>query len=281
MKIAGFKVFEENENSTGFVTAYLHDVIEEMAGREDEFEKGYRDAYPVMVLCPGGAYRFTSEREWDPVALEYLQAGYNVFILDYSVGEKAKGFMPLMELSQTIIRIRENAEAWHCDHHRVAVIGFSAGGHLAASAAILWNNERLKAVFDTKGGLNRPDAAVLCYPVITADEHAHVESIEYVSGAREGTEEYRWFSLDRHVDGETAPVFVWHTAEDDCVPVENTIKLISALQKNGVKYECHIFPSGGHGMSVCSHETASFSGHNSQWIELSKMWLKETLGFEK
>lgn len=281
MKIINFKIFEDKENSSGVVTAYLHDIITEMAGRENEYPKGYQDAYPSIVLCPGGAYRFTSEREWDPVALEYLQAGFNVFILDYSVGEKAKGFMPLMELSATIMKIRENADGWYCDPDKIAVIGFSAGGHLAASSAILWNNEEFKSVFDTKNGLNKPNAAILCYPVITADEFAHVESIQYVSGSEEGSEKYKWFSLDKHVDADTAPIFVWHTAEDDCVPVENTLKLISALQRNKKPFECHIFPYGGHGMSVCTHETGSYHEHNAQWVELSKKWLYYILKIEK
>ncbi|MDO4460336.1 MAG: hypothetical protein Q4C42_09740, partial [Clostridia bacterium] len=90
-----FKAIEDNSYSDGKVTAYLHEPIIEMAGRDNGFAKGFRDDYPSVVICPGGAYRFTSQREWDPVAIEYLGAGYNVFILDYSVGEKAKDFLPL------------------------------------------------------------------------------------------------------------------------------------------------------------------------------------------
>ena len=275
-----FKAIPNDTIGTGTVHAYLHEPLTEMAGYPTGFEKGYRDDYPVMVVCPGGAYRFTSQREWDPVALEYLSAGYNVFVLDYSVGENAKNFKPLSELSNLIITIRDNAEKWNCNPDKIAVCGFSAGGHLAASSAILWNNEKFKTVFDTQNGRNKPNACVLAYPVITADEFAHEESISFVSGAKKGTEEYDFFSLDKRVDSDCVPIFVWHTVTDETVPIENTIKLITALQKNKISYECHIFPNGGHGMSVCTKETASNSDHNRQWVELSKNWLNEIFDYK-
>ncbi|MDO4460337.1 MAG: prolyl oligopeptidase family serine peptidase, partial [Clostridia bacterium] len=101
------------------------------------------------------------------------------------------------------------------------------------------------------------------------------------SGAKEGTEQYKWFSLDKRVDKDCTPVFVWHTVTDDCVPVENTIKLVTALQKNGISYECHLLPEGGHGMSVCSKETGSFDAYNGKWVKLSIEWLNRIFDFEK
>lgn len=271
MEVLSFKACDDSD---AVVTAYLHSPIYEMQDRGTMREK-----YPVLVLCPGGAYRFTSEREADCVAFEYLSAGYNVFTLNYSCGEKAKDFRPLKELSSTVMSIRKNADKWHCMPNKIAVMGFSAGGHLAASLATMWDNEEFKKAFDTESGLNRPNAAILCYPVITADEYAHVESIENVSGCKEGTEGYKFFSLDKQVSSKTCPIFIWHTGEDSVVPCENTIKLISALQHEKIPFECHIFPHGDHGSSVCTEETASFNEHNSQWMELSRRWLAQTFDY--
>ncbi len=281
MKKLEFKALPLDSLSKGTVRAYLHEPLIEMKEFVNNFPNGYREKYPSVIVCPGGAYFFTSQREADPVAFEYLAEGYNVFILDYSVGELAKDFLPLKELSNLIMTIRDNSDEWCCDPDKIAVCGFSAGGHLAASAAILWNNDKFKAVFDTQNGKNKPNAAILGYPVITADEFAHEDSIKNVSGAERGTNKYNFFSLDKRVDKDCAPIFVWHTVSDGLVPVENTIKLISALQKNKISFECHIFPTGDHGMSVCTTEVSSPNEHNNQWVKLSKNWLNKTFDYKK
>ncbi len=120
---------------------------------------------------------------------------------------------------------------------------------------------------------------ILGYPVITADEYAHVESLENVSGCRQGTPGYAYFSLDRHVNERTCPAFLWHTVTDDCVPAENSLKLMAALQKAKVPYEAHLFPSGGHGLSVCTQETGSPDPYNARWMELCLAWLGRTFGY--
>ena len=175
----------------GEVTGYLHSPITEM--------EVHRTRYPVVVLCPGGAYAMCSQREEDPVALRFFARGYQVFTLIYSVGEKAKDFTPLKELSETFRLIRENADSYHADPDKIAVCGFSAGGHLAGSLGTMWNDPEFLKVYDNHGGQNKPNAMILCYPVITADEFAHVESIENVSGCKQGTPGYGYFSLDKHV----------------------------------------------------------------------------------
>ena len=269
MRMVEFKPIEATD---GTVTAYLHSPIMEMEPRREKF--------PSVVICPGGAYVFVSKREYDPVALEYLSAGYNVFVLTYSVGSSAKNFTPLKELSQTVMTIRKNSEIWNCDPEKIAVCGFSAGGHLAASLGIMWDNKDFKSCFDTEGGLNRPNGVILSYPVITANEFAHVESIENVSGAKKGTDAYNFFSLENHVDEKTVPTFVWHTVTDEGVPVENTLQLISALQKHHISYECHLFPTGVHGISVCTEETGTADKHNNQWVQLSKNWLNKLFDYK-
>src|SRR5699024_7418274 len=127
---------------------------------------------------------------------------------------------------------------------------------------------------------NRPDAMVLCYPVITADEHAHVMSLCNVSGCQPGTPGYEYFSLDKHVSQDTCPAFLWHTMEDDCVPVENSLKMLAALHNAGVPAEAHFFPHGGHGMSVCTQETGSPDPYNARWMDLCLDWLDNTFGYQ-
>ena len=127
-------------------------------------------------------------------------------------------------MAATIAEVRANADAWFTAKDKIAVCGFSAGGHLAASLGTLFNEEKFLQAFGREADI-RPDAMILGYPVIVADEFAHVGSISKVSGAEVGSGEYAWFGLDKHVDDQTPPTFMWHTAEDKAVPVENSIKM--------------------------------------------------------
>jgi acetyl esterase/lipase len=238
---------------------------------------GIRNIRPSVVICPGGAYRFLSERERDPVALYFLSLGYNVFILDYSVKEEASNLNPLIEASDAIIKIREHAVPWMCDPYHIAIMGFSAGGHVAASLAILHDHPRLKAVFDTKNGLNRPDAAILCYPVISTGEFGHQESADWVSGKKE--EDRALFSLENQVTSTTVPTFIWHTVTDASVPVENSLLLATALQKNKVPFELHLFGEGDHGLSMCTHEVGTPNQACHQWVALCTTWLNGQFDF--
>ena len=140
--------------------AEVHGVLQE----QYETLKAHR-IRPALVICPGGAYQWRSPREKDPVAFEFLSMGYQVFILEYSTEEKAKNFRPLKELAETVRTIRKNHEEWHIDPEKIAVLGFSAGGHLTASLGAFWNDPELGLGEDS-----RPDALILCYPVISTKQ---------------------------------------------------------------------------------------------------------------
>lgn len=253
------------------VSAWLHTDGEsrEMADRKK----------PAMIICPGGGYAGVSDREAEPVAKVYFAAGYHTFILRYSVLEQAKDFKPLTQLACTMAHIRENADAWRVDGDRVAVCGFSAGGHLAGSLGTLFNEPAFLEHFGKDAHI-RPDAMVLGYPVITSDEYAHVGSIYQVSGAKPGEDAYRWFGLDGHVDAQTPPTFLWHTAQDQLVPVENSLKMAAALSAAKVPFELHILPEGAHGMSVCNETVGSKCEYNARWTDWSIRWLNRIFGFE-
>ena len=229
---------------------------------------------PAVVICPGGGYGHVSEREAEPIARVYYEAGYHTFILNYSVGEDAKGFKPLCQLASLIAHVRKYADEWHVTEDKIAVCGFSAGGHLAASLGTLYREEKFLEVFGRSENV-RPDAMILSYPVITADEYAHQGSIESVSGAAVGSEEYRWFGLDQYVDENTPPTYMWHTSEDGSVPVENSLKMAMALSGAKVPFEYHVFPHGGHGMSCCTEEVGTPSEYNARWMEWSIRWLEK------
>lgn len=262
--------FKPVADSNASVVGYLHSPITEM--------EVHRESFPAVVFCPGGGYEMVSQREGDPVAIRFFARGYNVFILTYSVGEQASGFRPLIELSETVRAVRANKQ-WRVDPDKIAVCGFSAGGHLACSLGTMWDDPELLKVYDNHGGENRPNAMVLGYPVITADEFAHNGSIEKVSGCKKGTPGYEYFSLDKHISENTCRTFVWHTVEDTCVPIENTLKLLTALQANHISYEAHLFPHDDHGTSVCTDEVASRNDYNARWITFAADWLDHEFGY--
>lgn len=233
--------------------------------------------HPAVLICPGGGYDHISERESDPVADVFYAAGYNTFILKYSVEENARNLQPLCQLAGAMAQIRKNKEEWHTLPDKIAVCGFSAGGHLAASLGTLYQDEKFLRVFGRQDHI-RPDAMILCYPVITSDEHAHERSLRKVSGDEKGGSEYQWFGLDRHVTSQTPPTFLWHTATDGTVPVENSLKMASALSAAHVSLELHIFPEGKHGMSVCTSEVGTESKYNARWVEWCITWLNQVFG---
>lgn len=240
----------------------------------------FDQSFPAIILCPGGGYGSIACRESASVAEPYFAAGYNVFTLRYSVMEDAKDFRPLCQLAATMAHIRKNAAELITIPNKIAVMGFSAGGHLAASLGTLFNNARFLQVWGRNDHI-RPDAMILGYPVITADDvYSQIDSIERVSGAKKGTPEYRWFDLTDHVDCQTPPAFLWHTAADQLVYVENTLLFSMALSKAKVPYECHILPEGPHGMGVCTNEIRSYHPYNARWVQWSIQWLNKQFHYE-
>ena len=214
---------------------------------------------PAILILPGGGYAWCSRREADPVAMQFLQAGYNVFTLYYTCRSDetvpALRWQPLIDAAGAILHIRRNAEQFGTDPAKIAICGFSAGGHLAASTAILWEA--------------RPDAVVLGYPVITAGEYRHDGSIVNLCG--DDADLRATMSLENQVRDGLPPFFVWHTVEDPAVPVQNSLMLAGALTAHKVPLELHLFAHDGHGTSP--------NKHNSAWVALCTDWLAETFDF--
>lgn len=232
---------------------------------------------PCVLICPGGGYAMCSQREAEPVALQYLKEGYNTFVLWYTVAPKHFPHA-LREVAASVELIHRNAEAWNCDESLVAILGFSAGGHLAALYSNAYDWPEVREVLPESKPVQ---ASVLCYPVISADPAvAHMGSFECLLGHLPLTaEETERFSCDRLVRDTTPPAFLWHTSEDNCVPVQNSLRYATALADHHVPFELHIFPYGYHGMSLCTRETLDGEitpgmQHAQCWVEESCRWLK-------
>ncbi len=226
------------------LTAYIPDISEEMKNMKIK---------PSVLVLPGGAYKFCSDREAEPIALAYLAKGFNAFVLRYSLNEKSAFPTPLNDASKALKFIRDNAAEFYTDPQKIAVIGFSAGGHLAAA---------LSTMSDDK-----PNACILGYPCILSSTSPILASpVE---------------SVTDYVTDKTPPTFIFAASNDGAVPIENSLSYAEALNRNGISFELHIFEDGDHGFSlgtdvVCSTEVLQERCKpNTYWLDRSVQWLKK------
>lgn len=239
---------------------------------------------PGVLICPGGGYSFTSPREAEPVALQFVAAGMSAFVLDYSVAP-VRYPKQLLEASAALALMRRRAAEWDLDPEMLAVCGFSAGGHLAASLGTLWNEPFIPQTLGIAAGENRPNAMVLCYPVITAGEMAHRGSFDCLLGENASPQQLRDLSLETRVTPQTSPAFLWHTYNDPAVPVENTLLMAQALRRAGVEFDLHIYRDGVHGLSLCTSDTARsgdpqlINPHAQTWMGLCTQWMRELFDY--
>lgn len=232
----------------------------------------------LVIVCPGGAYsNLSAEREGSRVATAYLAAGFNAAVLKYAVYPETHP-RPLLDLAQAVRLARRNAAQWQTDPHRIAVCGFSAGGHLAASLCNLWDDPAYFSPEEIGAQAVRPDAAVLCYPVIAPLGSAAKQTFANLTGKQTSDSLWSELSLQRRVTAATPPTFLFHTWEDQAVSVKNTLDYAQALQRAGVAAEVHIFTRGMHGIDLAASEPARLKprfGREYPWLKLSAEWLYE------
>lgn len=264
--------FLAKESTRAVLTCYLPD---------NSAEVDLNRKHPVILILPGGGYCFVSFREAEPLALPFLAKGFAAFVLDYSVAPAAHYPVQLREAAAAMHYIRSHAEEYFLVPDQVAVIGGSAGGHLTASIANLWSEPFLAKEFGCDSWFLRPDLHLLNYPVITAAKGlCHEGSFQALAGHEEVTDEERaFFSMENHVSAETPKAFIWHTAEDGCVPVESALLYCEALSAHKVPFELHIYPYGGHGLSVANYTTAPglqpayIQPYVAGWMDHALAWL--------
>ena len=232
---------------------------------------------PVVVVCPGGGYAMTSDREGEAIAMKFLGAGIHAVVLRYSVAPVTYP-VALRQVAWTVAWLREHAEECHVDPNRIIVQGFSAGGHLAASYGVFWKKKTFLAEeLHVDPEQLRPNGLILSYPVITSGPKAHRDSFLNLLGDRyeELVEE---MSLENQVDGDTPKTFLWHTETDNCVPVESSLLFFQALHSQNIPVEMHIYPIGDHGLALATEETANAQGWGVQkecqsWVPLAIDWV--------
>lgn len=245
-------------------------------GYEYSEEIAYHAKRPAVVVCPGGGYWWCSDREADPVAMQFLSEGYNVFILYYGCKENAVFPNPLLDLCEAMKFIRKNADDFGVISEKIAVCGFSAGGHLATSLGVYWNDPEIAEKSGCKNGENRPDALILGYPVISTSWIQNDGSLARIVGNENAEEITKKLNLHTAVTADCPQAFLCHTVRDTTVPVEDSLKFASALIGAGVACELHIFPNGGHGLSLSNGQVCEDGGDESfaQWVDLAKKWLR-------
>ena len=287
---------ERKDSAPADLTAYLLDSLPQAPER----------LRPAVILCAGGGYGFVSPREDQPVTLEFMAAGCQVFSLHYHVAPETFP-VALMELAKSVALVKDHAGEWNIDTGRIVVCGFSAGGHLAGCLGMMWNRPFLYEPLGLEPEDIRPDGMILCYPVITAGEYRHQGSFDQLLGEeadqaqkpdpnpdqkpgpnpdqKPGPNPGRepdvrsLVSLELQAGPHVPRTFLWHTWSDQSVPVENSLLLALALRRAGVSLEMHIYPQGRHGLSLATEEVSNDAGdclepHCQGWMALAKEWIR-------
>ena len=230
-----------NEARNVSLTCYIQDV-----GGEYFFTKR-----PAMIVIPGGGYAMCSDREGDPVAMAYLRAGYHAFVLRYTLKDKGLWPAPLLDYEAAYEILESHSEDWGIDMDHIAVVGFSAGGHLAASIATMAEH--------------RPQAAVLVYPAILK------ELLDACAAGLPSPAEY--------VDKNTCPCFITATRTDEAVPTMNELAFEQALVEHGILYESHMYSFGPHGFTTGEPWIQdNICERVPHWVDESISWLGEVMG---
>lgn len=249
------------------LTGYVHDNSKEI--EQDRLRR-------AIIVCPGGAYVMTSDREAEPVALEFFARDYNVFVLRYNVYPK-KFPTQLTELACAVDYLRKNADELGVMPGKIFVMGFSAGGHLAANLA---NDHARVSALCGKQLDCRPDGAVLGYPVITVKEE-YRQTHEVLTGRKgcDSAEDFGTLNLDETVTDDNPPTFLWHTFADPLVPPGNSLRYAQALAAHKIRFELHVFPDGTHGLALADERTCAPGGNSinaraAEWTRFADAFLK-------
>lgn len=298
------KLYENREDVT-LTTYILDDSQEMMKGRNR----------PAMLICPGGAYLFCSDREGEPVALRFNAMGYHAFVLRYSVyyerqepdfSEAEKRVVkphcihpnPVLEIAQAIMIIKEHAQEWHIDADKIALCGFSAGAHNCAMFSVYYNKPLVFEKFGKTPDFFKPALTILGY--MLSDYHAMKKSCSTDEESKEflavsnlallgdpdpNDEILTSISPALLVSKDTPPMFLWSTAADNLIPIEQTTRMATSLAQNGIPFELHVFEEGPHGLSLAdqtsSADASLMDKDAKKWTGLVEEWLLKRFAYVK
>jgi len=210
-----------------------------------------------VVICPGGGYRIlASSHEGTDIAKKFNEIGVSAMVLYYrlpnDVNQVNKELAPLQDAQQAIRTVRMNAKAWNVDPTKVGIMGFSAGGHLAATTATHFETDYI----GVNDGVNlRPDFQLLIYPVVTFRDHTHAGSRQSLLGNNPSEAQIQMFSNEEQVTAKTPAAFLVHAADDKAVPVKNSLAYIEKLTSFGVLVDYVQYAKGGHGFGLTNKTT--------------------------
>lgn len=222
----------------------------------------------AVIVVPGGGYAGRAEHEKWPIADFFNEAGLHAFVLDYRVSPHRHP-EPLMDAQRAIRMVRQKAAEWKVKPDKIAILGFSAGGHLTASSGVFFEAGKSDSPDPVERVSSRPDALVLCYAVISSKDFGHRGSFENLLGKEATEAELAKMSLEDQVRDDTPPAFLWSTANDTAVPVEDDFQFARSLRKKEIPFEMHIYPDGPHGLGL-----AQGNSHVATWTSLCAEWLR-------
>lgn len=197
----------------------------------------------AVVVCPGGGYEYKADHEGGPVAERLNTLGIAGYVLDYRV-RPCHPMAPLTD-AQRAIRVARSL-----GYKYVGILGFSAGANLTCNAATHFDAGDPGAEDEVERLSCRPDFFVPCYPVVSFTQYPHIGSVLALLGSADDHAQRCFFSAELNVTPDTPPAYIWHTANDGSVPVENSLLLAQALSRAGVPFELHVFPDGHHGIGL-------------------------------
>jgi acetyl esterase/lipase len=224
----------------------------------------------AIIVCPGGGYGRLAPHEGHDVALWLNRLGVTAFVLKYRLGPRYQHPAMLRDAQRAIRTVRARAAEWKVDPQRIGIMGFSAGGHLASTAATHFDDGKPQAGDPIERASSRPDLAILGYPVITMTRpFTHSGSLKNLLGENPDPQLVELLSNEKQVSAGTPPTFLFHTVDDGGVPVENSTLFADALRRHKVPYEMHLFEHGRHGVGLAKDDPAL-----SLWAVLLENWLR-------
>ncbi len=229
----------------------------------------------AMVICPGGGYGHLADHEGSHYARWLNNQGIAGFVLKYRLGSNRYRHPAMLHDAARAVRIvRARAEEWKLDSNKIGIIGSSAGGHLASTLLTHWDAGDTNSAAVIERQSSRPDAVILCYPVITlTDPFTHKGSRANLLGTNPPPDLVKELSAELQVNKSSPPCFIWSTEEDKTVPVENSLQLATALRRAGVRFDLHIYERGGHGIGLGNKDFNTEKFH--AWTKDCEFWLRE------